>query len=47
MSKNSKRTAGAGVTVRRLKFSSRGDLLIYLHSQGVRWSELSKLNKKK
>jgi hypothetical protein len=45
MSKNSKPTAG--VTVRRIKFDSRGELLAYLHSQGVRWNELNKLNKKK
>jgi hypothetical protein len=46
MSKNSK--AGAtGVTVRRITFETRGDLLNYLHSQGVRWNELNKLNKKK
>ena len=43
MSKNSKRTAR--VTVRRIKFDSRGDLLGHLHSQGVRWNELNKLNK--
>jgi hypothetical protein len=45
MSKNSKRMAG--VTVRRIKFESRGDLLKHLHSQGVRWNELNKLYKKK
>ena len=44
MSKNSKST---GVTVRRIKFESRGDLLDYLNSHGVRWNELNKLNKKK
>jgi len=46
MSKNAK--AGAtGVAVRRIKFESRGDLLNHLHFAGVRWNELSKLNKKK
>jgi hypothetical protein len=44
MSNNSKRTAA---TVRLIKFESRGDLLNHLHSQGVRWNELNKLNKKK
>jgi len=44
VSKNSKRTAG--VAVRRIKFESRGDLLNHLHFAGIRWSELSKLNKK-
>jgi|GraSoi2013_100cm_1033763.scaffolds.fasta_scaffold05739_6 hypothetical protein len=44
MSKNSKST---GVTVRRRKFASRAGLFNYLHSQGVRWNELNKLNKKK
>jgi hypothetical protein len=44
MSKNSKPT---GVTVRLIKFESRGDLLKHLHSQGVRRNELNKLNKKK
>jgi len=43
MSKNSK----AGVTVRRITFESRGDLLGHLHSQGVRRNELNKLNRKK
>jgi hypothetical protein len=42
VSKKSKRTAGR---VLRIKFTSRGDLLAYLHSQGVRWQELNKLDK--
>jgi hypothetical protein len=45
MSKNSKPTTG--VTVRRIKFESRGDLLNHLYSQGVRPNDLNKLNKKK
>ena len=43
MRKNSKRTAAK---LRRIKFESRGELLDYLHSQGVRWTELNKLKKK-
>jgi hypothetical protein len=43
--KNSK--GAAGVTVRKIAFESRADLIDYLHSQGVRWNELNKLNKKK
>jgi hypothetical protein len=38
--KNSKRTAG--VTVRRIKFESRRDLLDYLRSQGVRSNKKKK-----
>jgi hypothetical protein len=35
MSKKSKHVAG-GVTVRLLKFKSKGDLLSYLRAQGVK-----------
>jgi hypothetical protein len=44
MSQNSK--PKAGVSVRRIAFESRADLLGYLNSHGVRWNELNKLKKK-
>jgi hypothetical protein len=40
MSKKSKSTAG--VTVRRIKFESRGGLLNHLNSQGVRSNKKKK-----
>jgi hypothetical protein len=33
--------------LRLIKFETRADLLGHLHSQGARWNELNKLNKKK